>query len=254
MLQSQIPGLTVFAFFISSSLGAFDQIYLRDGTVLEGRVLTEQRGTYTVQSDAVGSAHLHLPKAAVKYVLYADADKAEQYLELRAARRLCPNPELLAVDVLPTEAFGQAAVAAVQKASESIWILAYLVSGSQTSPIKEFYQTIREKARSGIDVVMICEYSTATTPGVRHTTMNFVQDLAKDQITVRFVQEFKSMHKKMIIVDRKTILLGSSNLTLAGTSHSNEMNVRINSESFVRAAVEDFRRMQARSLLANEVN
>jgi len=155
--------------------------------------------------------------------------------------------------ILPTEAFGQALTPTVQAATQSIWIAAYYISGNITGPIQQFYDTIREKAHAGLNVVLVCEFSAGTRPAIRHATLNYADTLARDGVTVRFIQGYKTMHKKMIIVDGKTVLLGSANLTVAGTTGSNEMNVRIDSPEFARQAATDFARLREKAISAREL-
>lgn len=227
-----------------------DRVYLRDGRVLEGQILGEQRGQYTFLTDG---KQQQMPKGSVKFVLYGDRAKADQFLGLnRAAQQAKGSEDTAPVRILPAEGFGEAIVPAVQSATQSIWIAAYYISGNMTGPIKEFYDTIRQKALAGLDVVLVCEYSTDTRPAVRMATQNFAQEeLARDGVTVLLIQGKKTMHKKMIIVDGNTVLLGSSNLTVAGTVGSNEMNVRIDSPAFARRAMADFARLRALALPAS---
>ena len=51
------------------------------------------------------------------------------------------------------------------------------------------------------------------------------------------------MHKKMLLVDRDKVLLGSSNLTGAGVDVSDEFNVKIECEPFARQAEADIKRL-----------
>lgn len=245
--------LAVLFLAISSSLATPDRVYLRDGRTLEGQVVSEQRGQYAFRAASPANTHQQIPKDAVKFVLYGDRAKAEQVLGLRRAAQMGKAQEVTTATILPTEAFGQALTPTVQAATQSIWIAAYYISGNISGPIKDFYDTIREKARAGLDVVLVCEFSAGTSPAIRHATLNYAETLAQDGVTVRFVQGYKTMHKKMIIVDGKTVLLGSSNLTVAGTVGSNEMNVRIDSPDFARQAAADFARLREKAIPANEL-
>ena len=55
------------------------------------------------------------------------------------------------------------------------------------------------------------------------------------------------MHKKVILVDRDKVLLGSANLTGVGVSYSDEFSVWIESEPFARQVETDFKRLRQRS-------
>ncbi|MCZ7592644.1 MAG: phosphatidylserine/phosphatidylglycerophosphate/cardiolipin synthase family protein [Kiritimatiellae bacterium] len=250
------PAHTAFVLFllaVNTALAAPDLIYLRDGRMLEGQVMNELRDQYSFRASAGIPASQQIPKDAVKFVVYGDPAKARQVLGLDQAARLGKNTDLATATILPTEAFGQSLGPVVQAATQSIWITAYYVSGFIEGPIKVFYETIRAKARAGLDVVMICEFSAGTRPAVRNATLNFVKELSRDGVTVLFIQGGKTMHKKMIIVDGKTVLLGSSNLTVAGTVGSNEMNVQVDSPTFAKRAASDFARLRARAIPATEL-
>jgi len=54
-------------------------------------------------------------------------------------------------------------------------------------------------------------------------------------------------------VDGQTVLLGSSNLTVAGTVGSNEMNLRVASPTFARRAAADFARLREKAIPASEL-
>ena len=238
---------------VATAFAIPDRVYLRDGRMLEGQVLDEQRGQYVFLAAPASIGHQQIPKDAVKFVLYGDRAKADQVLGLKQAAQMGKATTVAATTILPTEAFGKALTPSVQAATQSIWITAYYISGNITGPIKEFYDTIRAKARDGLDVVLICEFSAGTTPAIRHATLNYADELARDGVTVRFIQEYKTMHKKMIIVDGHTVLLGSSNLTVAGTVGSNEMNVRVDAPTFAQRATADFARLRARAIPASEL-
>ncbi|MDR0994525.1 MAG: phospholipase D family protein [Verrucomicrobiota bacterium] len=189
----------------------------------------------------------------MKFVHYSDRAKAEQALGLKRAAQMGKEASVATATILPTEAFGQALTPTVQAATQSIWIAAYYISGNITGPIQEFYDTIREKARTGLDVVLVCEFSAGTPPAIRHATLNYADTLSQSGVTVLFIQGYKTMHKKMIIVDGKTVLLGSSNLTVAGTAGSDEMNVRVDSPGFARRAAADFARLRANAIPSTEL-
>lgn len=238
---------------IATSQAATDRVYLRDGRMLEGQVLGERRGQYAFRADTPSVAHQQIPKDAVKFVLYGDRAKADQILGLSPPASRGNDTLAASATILPTEAFGQTLGPTAQAATQSVWIAAYYISGYITGPIQEFYDTIREKARAGLDVVLIGEFSSGTRPAQRHATLNYAAELETDGVTVLFIQGYKTMHKKMIIVDEKTVLLGSSNLTVAGTVGSDEMNVRVDSPTFARQAVADFARLREIAIPASEL-
>ncbi|HMP77389.1 MAG TPA: phospholipase D family protein [Kiritimatiellia bacterium] len=252
-MSHALPTLAVLLFALTAATATSDRVYLRDGRILEGQVMSELRGQYAFRDGAANTTPQQIPKDAVKFVVYGDGVKARQVLGLDQAARLGRDADFATATILPTEAFGQELGPVVQTATQSIWIAAYYLSGHISGPIKEFYDALREKARAGLDVVMICEFSTGTRPSVRHATLNFAEELARDGITVLFIQGGKTMHKKMIIIDGKTVLLGSSNLTVAGTMGSNEMNVRVDSPAFAQRAAYDFAHLKSRAFSTDKM-
>jgi len=82
---------------------------------------------------------------------------------------------------------------------------------------------------------------------LRNASHNYANTLEDDGVTVRFVQEYRTLHKKVILVDHDKTLLGSANLTGMGVSYSDEFNVLIQSEPFARSVGADIRGIQQRA-------
>ena len=236
-----------------SAVSRADEISLRDGSSLTGRVLLVQSGGYVFQDNAPRGTMQNIPKAAVRYVLYDDPAQADRVLGIRSAlRQVEGDPSV--VRLLPTRPFGQAILAAVQNAQTSIWVSAYYISGSSTRPIKDFYAALTEKAQQGLDVVVLSEYGPGTSARVREATYNFARELEQSGIRVRFMSGYRILHKKMILVDSQIALLGSANLTMAGTLQSDEMNVEVRSPAFVARMRKDFESIVASAQTANAAN
>ena len=144
-------------------------------------------------------------------------------------------------------------MAAVEAARERVWILAYYISGGSHPTIQRFYEGMRGQARAGMDVRVISEFGKGTPMPIRNGTLNFAHTLQDDGVAVRFIQEYRVMHKKLLLVDRDKVLLGSSNLTAAGVDGSDEFNVLIASEPFTRQAEADFKRMAQRAQLIEKL-
>ena len=148
---------------------------------------------------------------------------------------------------LPTEAFGKAVQEAVHSARSRIWILAYYISGGSHETIQAIYDTVRQKARAGLETMVLSEFGKGTPMPIRNATLNYANTLQDDGIKVRFIQEYRTMHKKVILVDQDKTFLGSANLTGFGVSHSDEFSVLIHSEPFARNVEADINRMRIQS-------
>ena len=195
-----------------------------------------------------------IPKAAVQTVFYDDPAQASRVLDIPAAIQRHAKGPSGPVRLLPTRPFGQTILDAVQNAQSSIWISAYYISGNATRPIKDFYAAISEKAHQGLDVVIVCEYGPGTSSRVREATYNFACELEQSGIRVLFIRERRILHKKMILVDDQIALLGSSNLTMAGTLQNDEMNVEIRQPQFASQMNKDFKRLMADAEIVDSAN
>lgn len=233
-------------------LAGADEISLRNGLSLTGSVLMVQTDGYVFKEHNPTGLMQNIPKAAVRYVLYDDPAQADRVLGIRAAlRHVEGGPSV--IRLLPTRPFGKAILDAVQNAKTSIWVSAYYISGSSTSPIKDFYAALSEKAQQGLDVVVISEYGPGTSARVREATYNFARELERSGIHVLFMNGYHILHKKMILVDGQIALLGSANLTMAGTCQSDEMNVEIRQPEFVARMHKDFEKIMASAQTAEVV-
>lgn len=225
-----------------------DIFHLRDGSVLTGNIVSETADMYrTVIQTPTAPMMTNVPVRAVRYVIYGAPQKARANLDLDRVARALNARDTTTVRFLPTEAFGEAVQEAVQSARSRIWILAYFISGGSHETIQAIYNTVREKARFGIDALVISEFGKGTPMPIRNATLNYANTLEEDGVTVRFIQEYRTMHKKVILVDQDKVLLGSANLTGVGVSYSDEFSVLIESEPFARKVEADCKRLTQRS-------
>ena len=212
---------------------------------MTGSILVVQSDAYLFRNYSPGSVMQTIPKAAVKTVFYDDPAQASKVLAIPAAIQRHAKGPPGPIRLLPTRPFGQTILEAVQNAQTSIWISAYYISGSATRPIKDFYTALSQKAQEGLDVVIVSEFGPGTSSRVREATYNFACELKQSGIRVLFIRERRILHKKMILVDDQIAILGSSNLTMAGTLQSDEMNVEIRQPQFVAQMHADFERLFA---------
>ena len=225
-----------------------DVFHLRDGTTLTGNIVGETADMYrTVIQTPTTPMMTNVPIQAVRYVVYGTPRKARTNLDLDRVARILKARDTATIRFLPTEAFGEAVQEVVQSADSRIWILAYFISGGSHETIQAIYNTVRQKARTGLDALVISEFGKGTPMPIRNATLNYAQTLEEDGVNVRFIQEYRTMHKKVILVDRDKVLLGSANLTGVGVSYSDEFSVLIQSEPFARSVEADINRIEKQS-------
>ena len=245
---SLATALLIWLCLVPIASAQLDVFHLRDGSTLTGNIVGETADAYrTLIQTPTAPMMTNVPVRAVSYVVYATPQKARANLELDRVSRMLNARDFATVRFLPTEAFGEAVQEAVQSARSRIWILAYFISGGSHETIQAIYNTVREKARVGLDALVISEFGKGTPMPIRNATLNYAHTLQDDGIKVRFIQEYRTMHKKVNLVDRDKVLLGSANLTGFGVSYSDEFSVLIQSEFFARSVETDIRRIQQSS-------
>lgn len=224
----------------------FDLIRLRDGRELSGRIIQNTSAGYVLIPADEPSQIQRIPREATAFVLYADQVLAAKILGLDpAVRNLCKDSAPAEVRLLAAGPFGQALLEAARSATNSIWISAYYFSDSRAAPIKDFYATLREKAAAGVEVVILAENSNTSPPAMRRANANFASELSGDGIhALLWSGSNKALHKKLVIMDGRLLLLGSSNLSLSGTHGSIEMNLLTQAPHLVQPAIENFQRLR----------
>ena len=156
--------------------------------------------------------------------------------------------ESASVVFLPTPAFGKDLVAGVAKAQRYIHVLAYNMQGDTASQMTgAFFNTLREKAAAGVEVVIILEFGPGTNPRTKNTVKNFASSLSQSGIQVLFMQDYKVQHKKVVLVDNETVWLGSANLTLNALAYNEEMSLRTSDREVARQAAADYAEMRKRA-------
>ena len=232
-----------------------DTFYLRDGSTLIGNVVGETADAYrTLIQTPTAPIMTNVPVRAVRYVVYGTPQKARANLDLDRVARMLNARDPATVRFLPTEAFGEAVKGAVQSARSRIWILAYFISGGGHETIQAIYNTIREKARGGMDALVISEFGKGTPMPIRNATINYAHTLQDDGIKVRFIQEYRTMHKKVILIDRDKVFIGSANLTGFGVSYSDEISLLVQSEAFASQIEADIRRIHKQAQPIDELD
>ena len=246
MMRCRSWYVCIFAIWLACELGTFraqalDKLYLRDGTSLAGQIVSQNNDTYVFSGSGFGTTPI--AKSKVRFALYGDSKKASKTLGLNEVRKHISSPSQTTILVLPTEAFGREVNHAVRNAKQSIQLMTYRLGSGHSSSSREFFSLLKEKAKAKKKVTVIVPFGSQTHPEVKKASISYGQELAKVGIQVRYVQKRKVQHKKLILVDGKTVFVGSSNLTSAGMSKNAEMNVKITHPGFVKEAKKDFTSM-----------
>lgn len=127
---------------------------------------------------------------------------------------------------------------AITEAKESVHIVTYEIKYYKTNPGSLENRLVRDLVYArerGVDVRVVAdEYSQDN---------NAFETLKAGGVGVRMDSNGTTTHAKLIIVDGKTVLLGSTNLSYSGLEVNNEVDVLINSQETARYFEAYFRNM-----------
>jgi len=84
---------------------------------------------------------------------------------------------------------------------------------------------LAKSAQKGLKVIVILEHSGGRDPGLDAENRQTKQLLEEKGVEVYLDSPRKTTHTKLVIVDRRLILLGSHNLTQAALKHNNEISL-----------------------------
>jgi phosphatidylserine/phosphatidylglycerophosphate/cardiolipin synthase-like enzyme len=216
--------------------GSGDRLLLRNGGLLSGQWMGGQPSRH----------QWRLPDGQIRWIdkttvalLWRDSPGAAQTRRLADASSAPMSKTVF----LPQSTFGSDLLQGVKNARMSILVATYNMSEGLYGLLGEFYDVLRQKAQEGVEVVFVTEFGPGTSAFLKRSVLNFASTLATGGIQVRFMQQYKVMHKKLVVVDGETVWMGSANLTTAGLSVSNEANVRVQDPEVARLAEEDVRRL-----------
>ncbi|MBU1694524.1 MAG: phospholipase D family protein [Verrucomicrobia bacterium] len=244
----RVAGLLVYMNTLSP---AADKIWLRDGSTLTASVQSVQTDAYFANVDG---AMRRLPRSEMAFVVYENVERAERFLKISQARRLAAKPDLAEVNVLSAQAFGEAITELAGAARRRICVAQFLISGAQSDPIRSFYETLKQKSLSGVEVEVVVEFGSGTGALVKLASREFGDELEAAGVRMFYHCRPTVLHKKLLIVDDEAVILGSSNLTLAGTWENNEMNVLIRDPAFVQTVLKDFEEVKNNALDRSQLN
>ena len=230
--------LFAYAFSRFYAYSEYDLLYFRNGNAITGEIhaLTD-KGYYFKETDFTVKT---ISKDDVGWVVYGNQNMADQQLQLSQLGNHYDTNSFGAITLLPAEDFGRKIIELAEQAQQSIWVSTYLISGSESDSVRPFFDLLVKKAKAGLDIRLMCEFGYGTQPSIKSGTLNLAKQFEAAGVSVKFVQEYKTLHKKLIIFDEKKIILGSSNLTKNGTLLNDEMNVLVDIVSIVQAAILDF--------------
>lgn len=131
--------------------------------------------------------------------------------------------------ILKDEQFLPLAVAMVAQAQKSIDITTFKAEISHKGrgdKLRVFFDELIKKAKEGIKVRMLINWN-SDKKSVAKTNLFVVQELRKHNVKIRYLDNCRCCHAKLINVDRKQVILGSHNLSIRSCANNFELSYLI---------------------------
>jgi phosphatidylserine/phosphatidylglycerophosphate/cardiolipin synthase-like enzyme len=125
---------------------------------------------------------------------------------------------------------------AVQETESRIYISAYILSaspGKTSDPVMNLLeQIVYKKMEKGIDVKILL-HNHHIKVGVGRSLATLLFWLSNNKVPVRVAVTNYPVHRKMILMDDKSLFIGSHNLSTTSLLNPNELSVEIRSPVYV---------------------
>lgn len=209
----RIPGVWLPLFLLTAAaLFPADVVTLKDGRVLEGRVIEEGEETVVFQIEGREPVNIH--PGLVASIEYAEGrprhpDEAEELEFLAGKNYLSRVSE------------------ALKSAERSIKVMMYLAynSGHTRCPGNILMTELARARRRGVEVKVILEGSHVKM--VNDANLNSAEWLLERGIEARIFPVFPVMHTKLVLIDDEIVVVGSHNWTAAAIHLNNESSVLV---------------------------
>jgi len=136
----------------------------------------------------------------------------------------------------------------LKEAKKSIYVIMFLASyypEYPNSPTNQLLNTLIEKKKKNVKVEIIFEQSNAEyLQHSRTENLKTATYLSENGITVYFDSPSKTTHCKLLIIDEKYIVIGSTNWSYSAIEKNNETSVIIESEELAKYYIRYFEKIK----------
>ncbi len=149
-----------------------------------------------------------------------------------------PADSAESIDPLLNEAYFRVLREEIAAAQEEIILSVFLfkTSPSKKGRTRRIGAALKRAARRGLRVVVLLEKSAQR--GLNEENGKTAADLSEAGVLVLFDDPRRTLHTKMVIIDREIVLLGSHNLTESALQYNHEASLRIQSKALAMRLVE----------------
>lgn len=143
------------------------------------------------------------------------------------------------IKLLGNDAYFTDLLDSIRQAKKTIIISMFLFKTSEfrTNRGNIIMNALCEAAERGLEVRLYLESGKDESGDVTLENKKSADKLMRRGVTVRFDKKDVITHTKLVVVDEKTVYIGSHNLTHSALKYNNELSVRIDSVFFARNAL-----------------
>jgi phosphatidylserine/phosphatidylglycerophosphate/cardiolipin synthase-like enzyme len=149
-------------------------------------------------------------------------------------------PENYTAIVMNDRAYAQNAINLLQHANKSIHMTMYVIFWyEENNDIKTLVNILVAKAQAGLDVKVFLDTDPSNQMVTNNNTLN-ANYLRSNGVSVKFDNPSVTTHTKLIIIDSKVVIVGSTNWSYSALNKNHEANIAIVDEKVAQSYEEYF--------------
>jgi len=204
-----------------------DTLSLKDGTVLEGRIVNENISLVVLETERGRRA---VSRASIAGIERGDREKRKAISreDFKVPSRFIKAGKL---EYLPDKNYLGAARDAMDSAGKSInLVMSFLKPGSMETD--ELIDSLIIAVQRGVDVKVLLGAS--RDEDIRHFHEEVRRLLSDNGVDVRFGREEGTTQARLLVIDDTLSIVGSHNWTASGLTYNSESSVLVESGAFGR--------------------
>ena len=135
----------------------------------------------------------------------------------------------------------------LEKSTKSIYVIMFCAKYYEkypTSPSNQLLNSLIKCAKKGVKVEIILDQSERKSSYSGEENLKTATYLSNNGITVHLDSIERTTHSKVLIIDEKYVIIGSTNWSYYSLTHNNESSVIIESPELARYYIKYFKRIK----------
>lgn len=157
----------------------------------------------------------------------------------------------MVTELLTDEQYYYRVLDEIRKTEKEIFVTIFhakIFSARKDCPVKHIFDSLIQRKTAGIYVSVIFAQHNISFQ-ILHNNKEAMEYLSKNNIQTHFFEQYRLLHTKSILIDRKTAIIGSHNLTKKSLFMSAETSILTTQETVVQKLREYFLHIQIHSKL-----